>query len=268
MSTKIFNGFRFADPDLATIHRQIMEWRAELRPLHQQAANRFVAELAIAAIDEERLRPGSHSGQIPVMEGISKLWDMQAEVRKTQRRNPAVDFEFTISLMPFEGQVYGIVYSEQQEWLRLWMAKPFVIDFSYWDNTDPPEEVSEQDWAERGRVWDAILSEAVFTAPSMAGFAADCTHEALSPDIDNVVNELPSFQERISRTARFLVVSAEMSRRQSANPLDTRSLGSQAVEVHEWFRSEAGSLAFEAEKLRLANLLEPNVTKTMLMATL
>ena len=34
--------------------------------------------------------------------------------------------------------------------------KKYIKDFAYWDNTDPDEEVSEEEWEERERVWDSI----------------------------------------------------------------------------------------------------------------
>ena len=38
---------------------------------------------------------------------------------------------------------------------HLWKKK-YIKDFAYWDNTDPDEEVSEEEWEERERVWDSI----------------------------------------------------------------------------------------------------------------
>ena len=32
-----------------------------------------------------------------------------------------------------------------------------VVDYSYWNNTDPDENVSEEEWESRGQVWEEIL---------------------------------------------------------------------------------------------------------------
>ncbi|NTF17813.1 hypothetical protein G6L37_05320 [Agrobacterium rubi] len=269
MSTKIYNGFKLREHDMARIHQILMDWRTELRLLHQQAASRFIAEIATNMIDEETLEPGCHKGETPFTKGLSLLWDMQAEVKKTQRRNPVVDFEFCISLLPFEGGIYGIAYTEQHAWRDLWMSKPFVEDFAYWDNTDKPDEVSEADWDERGRVWDAILASAILTAPSMAGFSADCTHETLFPEIGGVMEMVPSFEDRSSRRAKFNVVGAEIDRlrRQEIerNPASTRMF---AIEGMDWFQSDAGRAVFQAEKDRLRSILHADLTKEMLIGVL
>jgi hypothetical protein len=270
MSTKIYNGFKFADPNLSVIHRHIMDWRNELRPLHQKAANMFVAEIAINIFDGERMRPGSQTGKTPLMDAITTLWDQQAEVKKTQRRNPLVDFEFTLSLLPFEGQVFGITYTEQREWQRIWMAKPFIIDFAYWDNTDPPEELPDAEWEERGRVWGTVLDGAIMSAPSMAGFSADCTHEGLFPDTDNVVAILPSFEDRVGRRAKFAAAAAHVERLKAAKgqPATSYEQTSYSLEAMEWLQTDDGRKALDAEKRRIAGILEAEVTREMLLEKL
>jgi hypothetical protein len=270
MSTKIYGGFKFANPDLTVIHSQLMDWRNELRPLHQQAANAFVAEIAIHMFDTARMRPGSHTGETPLMEAISALWDRQAKVTKIHLRDPLVDFEFAVSLMPFEGQVYGIAYTEQREWHSLWMAKPFIVDFAYWDNTDPPEDLPDEEWQERDRAWDSIFKSAIMSAPSMAGFTAECTHDTLMPDTENVVAALPAFEDRVTRWAK----------KEAANKLlqkiaSERGPSTSADEHTEYYydamqvlRSAEGEALIESEKPRIAGILEPKVTREMLLEKL
>ena len=124
MSTKIYNGFRFKDTDLLAVYKLVMEWRLELMPLHERAVHRFIAEIACNLVDDESISPSSTEGTAPLLKGMSILWKMQEDVRKTLRRNPAVDFDFSLSILPHDGRVYGIVFTEQQDWLRLWMARP------------------------------------------------------------------------------------------------------------------------------------------------
>lgn len=270
MSTKIYHGFKFADPDMTVIHRHIMHWRQELRLLQKKATDAFVAEIAISMFDAERMHPGTHTGKSPLTDAVLMLWDRQAEVKKTQRRDPSVDFEFTISLMPFEGQVYGIAYTEQREWQRIWMAKPFIIDFAYWDNTDPPEELPDAEWEERGRVWGAVLGGAIMSAPSMAGFSADCTHEGLFPDTDNVVANLPSFEDRVGRRAKFAAAAAHVERLKAAEgqPATSYEQTSYSLEAMEWLQTDDGRKALDAEKGRIAGILEAEVTREMLLEKL
>lgn len=270
MSTKIYHGFKFADPDLTVIHRHIMDWRQELRPLQKKATDAFVAEIAVNMFDAERMHPGTHKGKTPLTDAVLMLWDRQAEVKKTQRRDPMVDFEFTISLMPFEGQVYGIAYTEQREWQRLWLEKPFVIDFCYWDNTDPPEELPEDEWEERGRIWNAIFNEAIMSAPSMAGFNADCTHEAMMPDTDNVVAVLPTHEERVARRARFATAAARIKTLEAEKgpPATSYEGTAYSLEAMEWLQTDDGRKALDAEKHRIAGILEAEVTREMLLEKL
>lgn len=261
MSTKIFNGFRFLGNDLVEIHQHIMEWRAELRDLHKEAECRFIADMAANMIDEEFLRPGTQSGETPLMKAISHLWERQDAVRKTQRRDPAVDFQFDVSIMPFEGRIYGITFTEQNDWRRMWMAKPFVEEFGYWNNTDAPDDMTNESWEERERIWNSILEPAISSAPSMAGFTAECSHTSVFPDLDCVLEFIPPLELRAARRAKFNVLNARFAHSSDGEP----SIGARAISASSWFGSEDGQIAFEAEKSRLSQILPACITREMLI---
>lgn len=68
----------------------------------------------------------------------------------------------------------GIVYTQHTAWFEAWCAQAGVLEYGYWDNTDPPEDMSEEEWAAREQAWAFMLAEPV----SMQGFAI----EVVSPD--------------------------------------------------------------------------------------
>lgn len=39
---------------------------------------------------------------------------------------------------------------------RIGTPPAWMRDYAYWNNTDSPEEISEEDWRERGKTWDRI----------------------------------------------------------------------------------------------------------------
>lgn len=38
-------------------------------------------------------------------------------------------------------------------------ALDYAEDYAYYNNSDPPEDIPESEWDERGRIWDALLDE-------------------------------------------------------------------------------------------------------------
>lgn len=263
LSTKIFNGFKLKTADLAEIHAYIMEWRSELKTLHTAALARVQADIAIELFDKAAISPGTHAGVSPLIHAYGQVMDRQQEIKKSGRRDPAIDFEFGISLMPYDGAVYGMVFSEQHKWVSLWMEKAFVEDFCYWNNTDAPDDINEHTWDARGEVWDAILDFAISTAPSMAGFTADCTHPNTWADGEDVLRSVPAFEIRVDRMARSIVMAEDYQRRHipgETPPSEFGAMISTWREVEQWMKTVDGQARLEVEKTRVASLLKPIVT--------
>lgn len=271
MSTKIYNGFRLKTANLNEIHQHLMGWRRELEALHKKALAQLHANIAVGLIDQLSARPGRHVGKSPISEAYSLIADRQYEVRKTQRRDPSVDFEFSLSLMPHSSGLYGIVFTEQQAWLSRWLDKDFVEDFSYWDNTDPLEGIDDEVWANRGTVWNEILNPAIASAPSMAGFTAECTHSYTNIGIDDIAAEVPDFEVRVARTADTLLFEDAYARHQASLPVslnDTGAALSTMRETRAWLRSDDGRQELERQKADLRNILRQTLTTEDLIANI
>lgn len=263
-------AFRFKSRDLFEIHQHLMAWRAELRDLHHAAFCKLLGGLAVKMFDEEVLVPGSHAGKMPYMEAITSVWDRQKKVKATNERDPLVDFEFNMVIMPHSTGVYGNIYTEQHAWRDLWLSKDFVEDFSYWSSSDCPDEISEKEWSHRSAVWNEILNSAILSAPSMAGFNADCTHDAMFPRIDEVMSAVPTFAARLKYHAKNAVMNAEFARRSKELAADgPEGQGPQllglAGKVNSWLGTREGRSRIQAEKYRLSGILPEVITREMLI---
>lgn len=91
-----------------------------------------------------------------IKEGVTEfLTAQQQEVDYTHMRNPGYDFKPAISLASFENKIYGIVIDEHGLFNHL-IEMGYIEDYYYQNQTDPDENLSEEEWNERERVWDAI----------------------------------------------------------------------------------------------------------------
>lgn len=52
---------------------------------------------------------------------------------------------------------YVLLYTDRQDFLDIWEALPEVDSFTYWNNYDPPREVTEEEWENRGEIWNQII---------------------------------------------------------------------------------------------------------------
>lgn len=65
------------------------------------------------------------------------------------------DFDVRVVLRELEGRVYLLPQCDirMAHVLDFLASDPRLEDFRYWDNTDPPEDVSDTEWQMRREVW-------------------------------------------------------------------------------------------------------------------
>jgi hypothetical protein len=161
MSTKIFNGFKIDQPDLQSILDVVRAFRPWVADQQLEAYEQFCAVINKAR-DREKGHPEYYA---------DCFWpwhDARNAVKKTGFRHTLVDTDFEIIILPYKGAFYGISFVERNAWHREWLKQPGVSEFGYWNNTDQPDEISDEEWEARGKIWDEILPGAGI--PSMNGF--------------------------------------------------------------------------------------------------
>lgn len=281
MSTKIPNGFVLHETDFSRIHEMITDWREELSTLQREGVAHFLADRASFLIDSVDCgRPLSLDIDGRSAAGIAwdELTDRRKEIAKTGHRDPAVDFDFQMTLHPHQGRVYGIVFSEQREWVQAWMAKSGVERFAYWDNTDPEDGVSNKAWKARGRIWDDILDRNG-GVPAMSGFSVKCTDSFIpSPQPEEIAERLPTFDERVTRMAVEKVVGERVAALQAKSDAagggngaaaDTSAIVRMIFDAQRWIRDDAaGQKALDDEKQRLSAVLRSEITPGDLIVSL
>jgi hypothetical protein len=165
MSTKIYNGYRIkgattldeafaalnTDANRKWVATRIEELTREYLALR---VTRVIDRSYLEPDNEEAVRAAKHA----VMSCLSELWKDQREARAEGRRDHLIDFDLDVSLIPVgkrqHRQVVALIFA-QRECHRDWFSKlDCVEDFSYWDNSDRPEEVSAPEWRKRKRVWE------------------------------------------------------------------------------------------------------------------
>lgn len=177
MSTKIYNGFRFAQKDLRKVYEALHAYRSVICDDRVLAEKKFMAEQAVLFIDkylitgtvDERMSTGHN----PTLAAYCAMNARQRDIKRTGLRDPAVDFEFTVVVMPHKGSNYGIVYTDQSAWLKKFMKQSWVREYAYWNNSDPPQTITERAWAQRGKVWDAILAASPDDSPAGCGMVVE-----------------------------------------------------------------------------------------------
>lgn len=218
MSWKVYSGFKVQNASFEIVAKMVDEFQEAIKPVIDEKLSKVLLRMAVDAIDAAALS-GSPAPSSPFGDAVSSYLDTAEERNAKGLRFPGKDFGVSISLFPFEGAVYGMTHAEDRDLENLWKSAPNVVDFAYWDNSDPPESVSEEEWAERSRVWSAIFEKE--STPAKAGFGRECASSVQFPDVEYVSRHwrglMPSWEERIEFATKDIFLK---NRLQGIDPED------------------------------------------------
>lgn len=161
MGDRIYSGFRLATDSFAEALRIVEAFRPWV-------------------IEQSEIRLDTYLAHVMEEEGgtfiaaFDKWQDRRAVMRRQQLPMPAVDTDFTVVLVPMNGYLLGRVYTVQPEWRAAWYEHSGVEVFSYWDNMEKDDDVSDDDWDARGKAWAKLTDQPM----SMQGFSI----ELVSPE--------------------------------------------------------------------------------------
>lgn len=275
MSTSILNGLRFEATDIFVIHEQFKMFRAKLQKLSTERLAALCAERLVAEIDKA-VAEGLPIPSNTLFKARHAINDEQAQIERAKERNPTVDFDFEVSLLPFEGKIYGMVRCEHAPWISIFKRTVPVKDFSYWDNTDKPSRISREDWNERERVWENIFKdshiinqnslEVICTIPRYRRDAAAKNFTAA------VLKKIPTRDERAYKIARNRVFQRQIdmdgelaTARAEAKDGDLQMMcyTSAYWRVSDWIKTDQGQCVVALEKGHLISLL-PDITAELI----
>jgi len=217
MSTKIYNGYCCTSKSWPSVHRLLTKFRDKLKPVADRMFRKQVAASCTALIDftavnvpvPEHMR--TQSGAVVWLMVKSQLFQGVLEAGRNSGRSD-LDFACEVVLVPAQGQrILALLYTQQKEFEKIWNSMPGVVPFGYWNNTDPPEGMTDgkgyQKWKERGRIWERALGK--LGVPALAGYARTVFDFHLmdfewdSPKL--LVKHVPDFEYRCRTTSLELL---------------------------------------------------------------
>jgi len=87
--------------------------------------------------------------------------DMHAracDVKRTNLRDPEIDYSCSIALVRDGKDLLAIIYTEHQMFQDIWSAAPGVEPWPYWNNSDRPDDLTEEQWDQRAKSWERALN--------------------------------------------------------------------------------------------------------------
>lgn len=239
MSTKIFNG-RIIHAPIGKAYDLLIKSKPAAVLIGRNLEIAWMAKRAAEMIDKARIEGEEKKGAL--FDAWVEMSDRISEIRKTQRRDPAVDIGCELWLFPLKDKTLVLVNSEAKD-LREWFDKlPFVEDYSYWNNTDPDENVDKRTWKQRERDWNKALPGSGVPSDRCLSFAMYQGGMVFPAEPGEAVAHIPPAEKRLDRIVRQAATAEKFQAKCEAKK----------QENPEWELKGFG-LYFEAEKEALSD---------------
>lgn len=267
MSMTIYTGFKLKANTIEEAYEIAEDFRLKANEIAEEETIKWIAREAAHLFDEATL-----AGQEPeltrkVSEARYDFMRTSSEQDRKQSRDfSGVDMTSEIVIFPTDKGIVGILYTENSKIEDAWKSLPEVEDFSYWNNSDHPEDVLDEEWEERSRVWNKVFESRRGSIPSSAlrGITITFTLNQQQFLLDReLVNDFwPTMEERVGSMARGRVIKRITS--QLAGNTSGSSSWSVYARIGDYIRSEEGveEISREAEKIR--DVLESDLTQRLL----
>lgn len=116
---------------------------------------------------------------------VRALYKRMTELKNSAKRTLSdVDIFYDVQVMrgPEDNTIVFKVFSECRDYTKALETQGWCSDFSYWDNTDKDNDVTEEEWERRKKYWDAMP----YTPPSESsvGFTQPCEYAIILANRD------------------------------------------------------------------------------------
>ncbi len=234
MSTKIYNGFCVnagsAHANLQLLGRLKSAVQGLVDKKHSAlVAQRLVHKVDVFCVNAHSKEP-LHESLAEIANSsiwwtvVDKLHEEQRECRRSQERSPLVDcdVELFLRLDPESGKLLGYLQEERVGVHSLLLQSEGIEDYGYWNNTDKPDDVTEEAWEERAAAWNRVLDSEDIAVLSMRWEPSFESREA-------VLAALPSMEERATRRARDHLMHLALVAHRQAHPEEAETASMSGV---------------------------------------
>ena len=164
MSTKIYNGFRFKNPDILTIRRQLRR----LQPFVAAYTAEWKTTLLAVAVDGLLAHPEKRDAKQTLLSQARSMLEADLRAADKSMVRDGFDFKFEVTVIPVRRDLtLGMYFTEQNKLVELLESMPWFVDYHYQNQTDWPKDVPKKEWRQRELDWEEAIGD---DAPARRGF--------------------------------------------------------------------------------------------------
>lgn len=271
MSIKIYNGYRLPKMTVKELNQFILKVQQGVENIQKEMIANALAQIITNDLDdliilgkEKFIENAKESEMVEeIFESIRPLRKAHSIIRKryfaiqeTDIRDPFFDFDFELVIIPDDEQILVLLYTEQEAFQEYWESLQEVSYYGYWNNADPDENVSDDEWTQRLKDWLRLLPYG--QTPKDVGFCISLIKGVPSLiDIpkEKIIAGIPSMKKRINR------IALDVAFDEKCEELQLKGEENAPIKVQRWLTSEEGFVFLDTVKKRIQKKLIPEIKK-------
>lgn len=152
MSTKYY-GYRLKNTKMEDVLRQLQSCFNDCNELFQKSIQKKFVQYLYKSFDNALINK-SKAKEMEIWDLASNYNNYVFQVGSTKNKV----YNFEICLFPYKKDVLIMNYSD---YIYRDIINQFAWeDYSYWNNTDKPENVSNKEWNNRCKIWETVCYDA------------------------------------------------------------------------------------------------------------
>lgn len=218
LSTKIYSGYLLASE--VNPHEFCRALRTKIVPIIQEQISTLIYSDAVKKYDIYTFTDGKNSPE--------KCESMESALAKTYKeyllakplkhhiyRDLDSEYSPTIYMGQHPQTLENYLYiAEKGDTVKTILdSSPEVSDYSYWNNTDRPQEITQEQWDKRREDWDAVLGDNWGLDQSMFSFKPVSSFEISGLTLNEIKEKrrLPQLEQRRSWLRQHIAIQEVFS---------------------------------------------------------
>lgn len=213
MSTKIYNGYVLPAMTAVELTQFTIRVRGVMNEVRNEMVRRLNAAYCYNILDALALGKKISGNVLKPNQRLAfaGYWYIHEQVKlakTSELRGKGIPLECSVVFLPQDNRILTVFYAEKDGFHSAWRSLPEVKEYGYWNNTDQPDNVTDEEWAERRQSWDSVLlqNKSSEWIPSMNGLVADLVDPMLPlVRTSEILQYIPSVEARAREWAKSIV---------------------------------------------------------------
>jgi hypothetical protein len=197
MSFKVYGGLKI--DGISTIEDAFKFIESTRKPIEECAEKKVAHDIkALACLIYDMFNCVGINvlkGDEDISNDESPLLAATTKIFQGNRSADSNETEYTLAIGSDGGVVVGISFFPDDNAEEVLFELPNVSEFRYWDNQDPIDGVSDEDWATRGEIWNNVLHGNAVPAETM--FTIKLADTKYLVPRDEYMAEVPDLETRM-----------------------------------------------------------------------